>query len=92
MSPRTLGLYAAKWAIDPEDENRADLRAGEIAAAVVNAAGAKKDDGTHFTPNDFAPYLRAQIDPEELARRENAENDAQLMAYFEARSRKPGAP
>lgn len=87
MSPRTLGLYAAKWAIDPEDENRADLRAGEIAAAVVSAAGAKKDDGSHFTPEDFAPYLRAQIDPDELACRNEAEREAQLMAFFEARSK-----
>lgn len=87
MSPRTLGLYAAKWAIDPEDENRADLRAGEIAAAVVNAAGAKKDDGSHFTPEDFTPYLRAQVDPDELARRVEAENEARLMAFFEARSK-----
>lgn len=86
MSTRTLGLWAAKWQIDPEDENRADSRAAEIASAVVNSAGAKKQDGTPFLPDDFMPYVRAQQDPEELRRLEIERDEAQLMAFFERKA------
>lgn len=86
MSTRTLGLWAAKWQIDPEDDNRADWRAAEIAAAVVNCAGAKKDDGTRFVPEDFTPYVQAQTDPEERRRREIERDEARLMAFFDRKA------
>lgn len=81
-----LGLWAAKWEIDPEDANRADWRAAEIAAAVVNVAGAKKEDGSYFGPSDFVPYIDKQIDPEERRRREIESDEAQLMAFFDRAS------
>lgn len=83
MHPRTLGLWRALWVIDPQDENRADWRAGEIAAAVLKSQGAKKSDGTYFTPADFVPYVDAQEDPEERRRRELEREEAQLIAYLE---------
>lgn len=38
-------------------ERAATVRAGEIAAAVLNAAGGKKGGGS-FRPHDFFPWLR----------------------------------
>lgn len=82
MHPRTLGLWRAVHRIDPWDENRADWRAAEIAAATVAAQGATKRDGSHFTPEDFAPYLKLQMDPEELRRLEIEREEAALMEFL----------
>lgn len=86
MSTRTLQLYRALWEIDPQDENRADRRAAMLAAATVNSAGAKKTDGGTFNDWDFLPYVRAQIDPDELRRMEIERDEAELMAYLEKAS------
>lgn len=72
----------ALYAIDPWDENRADLRAGEIAAAATNAAGAKKFDGSDFVPADFMPYAKLQRDPDELAAERNAQVSAALRTWL----------
>lgn len=86
MSPRTLGLYRAMWVIDPQDMNRLDRAAGQIANAVVHAAGANKQDGTEFRPADFTPYIDAQHEPEELARMELERSEAELSAFFDRAS------
>jgi len=80
MRPSTLGLWLAMYAIDPWDDNRADLRAGEIAAAVVNVQGGKKQDGTHFLARDFMPYADGQIDQEQVA----IERERVLAAHVRA--------
>jgi hypothetical protein len=67
MRPSTLGMWMALSVIDPWDDNRADLRAGQIAAAAVNAQGATKRDGEPFVPIDFMVYHDAQIDQDALA-------------------------
>lgn len=82
MSARTLGIWRAYYEIDPWDENRADLRAGEIAAAVAGAAGAKKFDGSFFSPVDFMRYLKLQQDPDELAREHDAQVSASLRQWL----------
>lgn len=76
MRPSTLRRWLALYAIDPWDENRADLRAGVIAAAGMEAQGAKKLDGSRFVPSDFTPYAAAQVDPEQ----EQAALSARLRA------------
>lgn len=73
MRESTLALWMALAEIDPWDENRADLRAGVLTAATVNAQGAKKWDGSHFSPPDFMRYHELQQDPDELARQRDAE-------------------
>lgn len=83
MSPRVWSWWRALWAIDPQDANRADRAAATIASVVVNAAGAKKQDGDYFKPSDFAPYLAAQIEPEERARLEVELAEAELADYFD---------
>lgn len=45
-----------------------------IASSVYNAQGAKKRDGTHFSPSDFMPWVRE--DEDECASPE------QVMALF----------
>lgn len=86
MGARTLQLWRAYWEIDPQDGNRADRAAAQVASAVANSAGARKEGGGFFTPDDFVPYLRAQVEPEELARRELEREEAALSAYLDRAS------
>lgn len=67
-------------AIDPWDENRADLRAAEIAAATVNAQGCKKSGGGQFKPEDFLLYTKLQQDPEAIERARQADISAKFRA------------
>lgn len=79
MRRSTLGIWAALYAIDPWDDNRADLRAAQIASATVNAQGCKKEDGGHFTPRDFLPYVDAQVDQDALAMEREADISARVV-------------
>lgn len=82
MRPSTLGMWMALSVIDPWDDNRADLRAGQIAAAAVNAQGATKRDGEPFVPRDFMFYHDVQIDQEELAERQERERVARVRSVL----------
>lgn len=86
MSPRTLGMWLALAEIDPWDENRGDLRAGEIAAVVANAAGAKRSDGGFFEAGDFTRYDKFQRDPDELRREHDEKVAAALRAWLDSHS------
>lgn len=82
MRASTLTRWAALAEIDPWDDNRADLRAGEVAAASVNVQGAKKWDGAPFAPEDFMRYHVLQQDPDELERQHDAEVSAALRQWL----------
>lgn len=71
-------LYAE---LEPFGEERADLRAGIIAAVIANANRDPKKRREPFTPRDFMPCLNAE------ARREpsNAERLRKLAAALGAR-------
>lgn len=82
MHPRTLGRWRALYQIDPWDESRGDARAAMLAAATVNAAGATKRDGSPVTSEDFMPFARLQMDPDELARIEVQRQEAALLEFL----------
>jgi hypothetical protein len=82
MRPSVLARWLAVYEIDPWDGNRADLRAGEIAAATVNAQGCKKLDGSYFAPEDFMRYARAQREPEALQREVAQDVSAKLRSWL----------
>jgi hypothetical protein len=81
MRPSVWAQWQALHLIDPWDESRADRRAGEVAAAVMNAQGAKKQGGDGFAPADFMAYIELQADPSELERRQTQQLHAFLMAH-----------
>lgn len=66
LRPSELGLWAALWAVDPWDEQRADLRAGVVASVLANVNRDSKRRGTPFRPVDFMPYR--QMDDDERQR------------------------
>jgi hypothetical protein len=55
MSARTYQGWLRYAAVEPFDEQRADLRAGIVASVIANAFGGKKG-GRLFTPSDFMPF------------------------------------
>jgi hypothetical protein len=57
MRPSQLGEWLALYDIDPWGEQRADLRAGIVAAEVHNAAGSKRKDNQPITADQFMPYV-----------------------------------
>ncbi len=58
MTAREFDLWIAKYRRHPWGEQRADLRAGIIAAAVANYAGKMRKEGTPpAVPTDFMPYV-----------------------------------
>lgn len=57
MRPSTWGLWRALYAIDPWDEQRADLRQAIATAALVQAQGARRVGGGSFSYLDFMPYV-----------------------------------
>lgn len=66
MSVKTYLGWVRYAAIEPFDEQRADLRAGIIASTFANVMGGKKG-GKLFTPTDFMPWSE-----EPQPRRKNA--------------------
>lgn len=82
MRGSVLNRWMAIAAIDPWDENRGDLRAGEIAAATANSQGAKKSSGEHFAPEDFMRFHWAQLDPDELQRQQDEQVSTQLKEWL----------
>lgn len=55
MSARTYLGWLRYAAVEPFDEERADLRAGIIASTIANAFGGRKS-GKPFSPSDFMPF------------------------------------
>jgi hypothetical protein len=86
MRPAVWTQWQMLHEIDPWDENRADRRAGEIAAATLNAQGAKKTTGEQFTPADFMDYSKLQTDPEDA----HKQLSRSLRALLQANSKPKG--
>lgn len=86
MRPSTLAAWTAMYAIDPWDDNRADLRAAQIAAAVYGAAGCKKESGDAFIAADFMPYHEVQQGDVEVERK----SAQALHSFLMVRSKKKG--
>lgn len=55
MSAETFIGWMQYAALEPFDEQRADLRAGIIASTIANVMGGRKG-GKLFTPTDFMPF------------------------------------
>ena len=58
MRPSELGVWAAVYSLSPWNEERADVRAGIIAAAVGNYAGKALKDGQTVSALDFLAIPR----------------------------------
>lgn len=71
--------FRAHWDLYVAREQRADYRAGEIAAAVYNAMGGGKKGGGLFTAADIFPALE-----DGSARPRQASTDADVVAGWEA--------
>jgi alpha-glucuronidase len=84
MRPSVWAQWRLMAEIDPFDGNRLDRGFGEVAAAAMNAAGAKKATGEPLTPADFMAYRRLQQDPEE----EQRNLSRSLRALLSANSKK----
>lgn len=54
MRPSELGMWAAFYAVDPWTEERADLRAGTVAAVIANVHRSR--DREPFEATDFMPF------------------------------------
>lgn len=77
MRPSELSLWAAIWAIDPWDEQRADLRAGITASVIANVNRDPKRRRAPFNAVDFMPYR--QQDEEDRGRELSSRLRAGLM-------------
>lgn len=82
MRPSTLGLWMAMAAIDPWDDNRADWRAAEIAAATLVAQGVKKKSGEDVTARDFMRFHTLQEDPDRAEADRQRELHAQIRTVL----------
>lgn len=81
MSDVTLGMWLALERIDPQGEERADLRAGIIASTIANWAGKSLRDGAkQLTPVLFMPYTQSndRYDDQRVSR--------DIRAFFMSRS------
>lgn len=54
--------WMAYYRLDPQGEDRADLRAGIVAATVANAARGRKSRA--FKPKDFMPDFEKEAAPD----------------------------
>lgn len=71
MTAEEFGLWAALYAADPWGEQRADLRAGIVAATVANYAGMQRSkQAGPARPTEFMPYVEredaVQRDPDPM--------------------------
>lgn len=55
LSPEEYAHWLALFRVDPWGEQRADLRAGIIAATIANVNRGKNTQA--FKPNKFMPYI-----------------------------------
>ena len=68
MSSREFAEWAAFYRLEPFGEERADLRAGIVAATMANTVRDPKQRSKPFTPQEFMPLVGAELglgDPEE---------------------------
>ncbi len=78
IDAREFTEWIAYWNVEPWGEERADLRAGIIAATVANCAPFRKSQRP-FAPSEFMPFAKAE------AQRQSAkEIEMRLAAYKEA--------
>ena len=67
------------------EEEREDDRAGQVAAAVLNAAGAKRKGGGRWQPWDFFPSLKPRTDVPEQGLEQQVEAVRGLAGLFGGR-------
>jgi hypothetical protein len=64
MRPSEFGMWLALWKLEPWDEQRADLRVGQVALQVSRSWLKKAAFGGEWSINDFLPFRRK---PKELS-------------------------
>lgn len=74
LTSRQVAEWLAYAQVEPWGEDRADLRAGIVAATVANAF--RRQDSRAFTPQDFMPDFAEDEDPDAAS--------ARLMAALKA--------
>ena len=72
MTGEEFGYWSALYRSDPWGEQRADLRAGIVAATVANYAGKMRGERSEpARPSDYMPYLErtedVNLDPDPIA-------------------------
>lgn len=77
LNAREFAEWIAYWNIEPWGEERADLRAGIIAATVANAAPFRS--GRSFAASEFMPFASPQANTQSAN-----EFEARMRAYVQA--------
>lgn len=68
MRPSQLGEWAALWTIDPQGQERADLRAGVIASTIANVHRDSKKRPRPFRADEFTLKFGAEAVPKRTVR------------------------
>lgn len=66
MGAYEFSLWAAEYARNPWGEERADLRMGILASAVVNVSGKTVKRGGEVKPSDYMPFQKKTDDEDEF--------------------------